>query len=91
VRALVVKGKAFYWGPELWDQTTLWHLSTIKAERHEVHVPTANDGQHASALITFKFSAKITHTPGKLTQGDFYPDRSGGHVVPRWKSPDVMV
>jgi len=41
--------------------------------------------------ITFKFSAKITHIPGILTPGDFNPDRSGGHVVPRWKSPDVMV
>jgi len=25
------------------------------------------------------------------TPGDFHPDRSVGHVVPRWKSPDVMV
>jgi len=31
-------------------------------------VPTANDGEHLSALITFKFSAKITHTPGILTR-----------------------
>jgi len=54
-------------------------------------VPTANDGEHVSALITFKFSAKITHTRGILTPGDFHPDSSGGHVVPRWKSPDVVV
>ena len=33
-------------------------------------MPTANDGEHLSALITFKFSAKITHTPGALTPGD---------------------
>ena len=33
--------------------------------------------------ITFKFSAKTTHTPGILTPGDFHPDRSGGHVDPR--------
>jgi len=46
-------------------------------------VPNANDGEHMSALITFKFSAKITHTPGVLTPGDFHPDRSGGNVVPR--------
>jgi len=85
------KAKAFYWGHELWDQTALWNLSTIKTERNEVHVPTANDREHLSALITFKFSAKITHTHGILTPGDFHPDRSGGHVVPRWKSPDVMV
>ena len=32
-----------------------------------------------------------TCTPGILTSGDFYPGRSGGHVVPRWKSPDIMV
>jgi len=43
------------------------------------------------ALITFKFSAKITHTTGIPTPGDFHPDSSGGHVVPRRKSPDVMV
>jgi len=42
-------------------------------------VPTANDGEHLSALITFKFSAKITHTPGILTPGDCHPDMSGGH------------
>jgi len=39
--------------------------------------------EHLPALITFKFSAKITHSPGILTPGDFHPDRSGGHVVPR--------
>jgi len=44
-----------------------------------------------SALITFKFSVKITHVPEILTLGDFNPDRSGGHVAPRWKSPNVMV
>ena len=85
------KAKAFYWGHELLDQTTLWNLSTIKTEQNEVHVPTANDGEHLSALITFNFSAKITHTPGILTPRDFHPDRSGGRVVSRWKSPDVMV
>jgi len=54
-------------------------------------VPTANDGKHLSALITFTFSAKITHIPGILTLGEFHPDRSGDHVVPQLKSPDVMV
>jgi len=43
-------------------------LSTIKTEQNEVHVPTANDGEHLSALITLKFSATITHTPGILTR-----------------------
>jgi len=62
-----------------------------KQNKTRFNVPTANDGEHLSALITFKFSAKITHTPGMLTPGDFHPDRSGGHVVPRWKSLDVMV
>ena len=47
--------------------------------------------ENLPALIAFKFSAKITYTPGIPTPGDFHPDRSGGHVVPRWKSPDVMV
>jgi len=70
---------------------TLWNLSTIKTEQNEVHVPTANEANHLSALITLKFSAKITYTPGILTAGNFLPDRSGGHVVPRWKSPDVKV
>ena len=60
----------------------LWNLS-IKTQQNEVHVPTPNDGEHLSALITFKFSATIAHTPGILTSGDFYPGRSGGHVVPR--------
>ena len=27
---------------KLWDQTTLWNLSTIKTEHNEVHVPTAS-------------------------------------------------
>jgi len=61
----------------------LLNLSTIKIEQNEGHVPTANDGEHFSAMITFKFSAKITHTPGILSPADFHPDRSGGHVVPR--------
>jgi len=38
----------------------------------------------------FQVFCKITHTPGIPTPGDFHPDRSGGLVVPRWKSPDVM-
>jgi len=38
--------------------------------------------EHLPALITFKFSTKITHTPGITTPGDFHPDRSGGHVAP---------
>jgi len=46
-------------------------------------MPTANDGEPLPTLITSKFSAKITHTPGTLTPGDFHPDWSGGHVVPR--------
>jgi len=33
----------------------------------------------------------ITHTPGIQTPGDFLPDRSGDHVVSRWKSSYVMV
>jgi len=48
-------------------------------------------GTCPSSSITLKFSATITHTPGILTSGDFYPGSSGGHVIPRWKSPDVMV
>jgi len=47
--------------------------------------------EHLPALITFKFSAKITHTTGIPTPCDFHRDRSGGHVVPKWKSPDAMV
>ena len=33
------------------------------------------------------------HAMHKHTQvgRDFHPDRSGGHVVPRWQSPDIMV
>ena len=47
--------------------------------------------EHLPALIAFKFSGKITRTPGIPTPGDFHPDRSSGHVVPGWNSPDVMV
>jgi len=61
------------------------------SKQNKVHVPTANDGEHLSALITFNFSAKITHTPGILTPRDIHPDRSGGRLVPMWKSPNVMV
>jgi len=60
----------------------VWNLSTIKTEQNEFHVSTANDVEHLFALIAFTFSAKITHTPGILTAGDFYPGRSGGYVVP---------
>ena len=42
--------------------------------------------EHLPALIT-----KVAHTLGIPTPGDFHPDRSGGHVVPRWISPEVMV
>jgi len=41
--------------------------------------------QRWGALVVidhYKFSAKVTHTPGILTPSDFHPDRSGGHVVP---------
>jgi len=54
-------------------------------------VPTADDGEHLSAFITFRLSVKISHTRGILTPGDFHSDRSGGHLVPRRKSFDVMV
>ena len=54
-------------------------------------MPTANDEEHLSALITATFSAKITHNPAILTSGDFHSDSSRGCLVPRWKSPDVMV
>jgi len=54
-----------------------------RQNKNEVHVPTANDGEHLPALITFTFSATITHTLEILTSGDFYPGRNGGHVVPR--------
>jgi len=54
-------------------------------------VPTAKHGEHLFALITIKFSAKATHTPGIPTPGGFHSNRSGGHVVRRWKSPDVVV
>jgi len=40
----------------------------------------ANDGKHLFALITFKFSAKISHTPGILTP--VISTRTG--VVAKW-------
>jgi len=60
-----------------------WGTCPPTKQQHEVHVPPANDGEHLSALITFKFSAKITNTPGTLTPGNFHLDRSGGLVVPK--------
>ena len=91
MRALVVNGQSIL--------LMTWSLrpdNTVEPVRHqteqnEVHVPTANDGEHLFALITAKFSAKITYTHGILTPGDFHPDRSGGHVVSSWKSPDITV
>ena len=44
---------------------------------------TVNVGEDLSALVTFKFSAEVTHIPGILTPGDFHLDRSGGRVGPR--------
>ena len=91
MHALVAKGQS-----NLLRTWTLRPDNAVEPVHHqnrtnEVHVPTANDGEHLSALITFKFSAKITHIHGIPTPGHFHIDRSGGHVVPRWKSPDVMV
>ena len=93
MRALVVK-----------DQSTLlrtWTLRPDNAVEPVHHQNRTKRGsrancqcqrwEHMPALITFKFSAKITHTPGIPAPGDFHPDKSGGHAVPRWRSPHVMV
>jgi len=89
VRALVVKGQSI-----LLRTWTLRPDNAVEPVHHQNSTKRgsrANDGERLFALITFKFSAKITHTHGKPTPGDFHPDRSGGHVVPWWHSPDVMV
>ena len=53
----------------------------------QLPVPTmgalAGIDQFQPTLITFKFFAKITHASGIPNSGDFHPDRSGGHVLPR--------
>jgi len=91
VCALVVKGQSI-----LLRTRTLRPNNAVEPVHHQNRTKRDSRAncqrwEHLSALITFKFSAKITHTPWILTPGDFYPDRSGGHMVPRWKSPDVMV
>ena len=89
VRPLVVKGQSI-----LLRRWTLRPDKAVQPVHHQNRTKRgsrADDGKHLSALITFAFSATITHTPRILTSGDFYPGRSGGHVVPRWKLPDVMV
>jgi len=57
------------------------------------HNPGANCQRWGALLCIdhIQVFANITHTPGILTLGDLNPDRSGGHVVPKWKSPNVMV
>jgi len=34
-------------------------MSTTKTEQNEVHVPTDNDGEHLSALITTSFLQRL--------------------------------
>jgi len=93
VRALVLKGQSIL--------LRAWTLRPANAVEPVHHQNRTKQGsrvnyqcqrwEHLPALVTFKFSAKITHTPGILTPVDFHRDRSGGQVVPKWKSPDVMV
>jgi len=89
-RALAVKGQCI-----LWRTWTLRSDNAVVPVHHQNRTKRGSRAncqrwEHLSALTTFKFSVTITHTPGILTSGDFYQGRSGGHVVPRWKSPDVM-
>jgi len=68
----------------------LQNLSTIKTTKRGSRA----NCQRWGALVCidhFQIFANITHTPGILTLGDFNSDRSGDHVVPRWKSPNVMI
>jgi len=93
VRTLVVKGQSTLLGT--------WTLRPDNAVEPVHHQNRTKRGSRVNcqcqrwedlpALITIKFSAKITHTPGIPIPGDFHPERSGGHVVPRWWSAQVMV
>ena len=65
--------------------------SKQKKTRLTCQLPTMGRTWLHWSLSSFLQRLLITHTPGILTPGDFQPDRSGDHVVPRWKSPDVMV
>jgi len=100
VRALAVKGQSL-----LLRTWTLRPDNAVEPVHHQKRTKRGSHAncQWWRALVC-KFSATITHTPGILNylitrlilrqivwSGDFYPGRSGGHVVPRWKSPDVMV
>ena len=93
MRALVVKGQSI-----LLRTRTLGWDNAVEPVHHQNRTKQGSRvnyqcqrWEHLPALVTFKFSAKITHTPGILTPVDFHRDRSGGQVVPKWKSPDVMV
>jgi len=91
VRALAVKG-----------QTVLlrtWTLSPDNAAEPVNHQNRTKRGSRAKcqrwrALVCIDhfqvFCNDFSH-PWNTNLGWFYPGRSGGHVVPRWKSPDVMV
>ena len=88
MRALVVKGQNI-----LLRTRTLRPDDAVEPVHHQNRTKRgsrSNGGEHLFALITQVFCKDHSH-PWKTDPCDFHPDRSGGHVVPRWKSPDVMV
>ena len=91
VRALVVKGQSMVW--RTW---TLRPDNVVEPVHHQNRTKRGSRAnyQRWGALVCIdhcQVFCKTTHNPGILTPVDFHPNRSGGHVVPRWKSPQVMV
>jgi len=93
VRALAVKGQSIL--------LRTWTLRSDKVVEPVHHQNRTKRGSRANcqrwgALFCFDhfqvFCNDYSHPWNtSLTSGDFYPGRSGGHVVPRWQSADVMV
>jgi len=96
VRALVVKSQSIL----LRTWTLRPDNNTVKPVHHQNTTKRGSSCANSNCqqwgvlfcidLITFKFTAKITHNPRIPTLGDFHPDRSGGQVVPRRRSPNVV-
>ena len=90
MRALAVKGQSIL--------LRTWTLRPDNAVEPVHHQNRTKRGSRANcqrwgALVCIDhcqvFCKDYSH-PEILTSGDFHSDRSGGCLVPRWKSPDVV-
>jgi len=87
VRALVVKGQSI-----LLRTWTLRPDNALEPVHHQNRTKRGSCANYqrwgALACIDhFQVFCQDYSHPWNTNSGDFHPDRSGGHVVPRWKSP----